>query len=89
MAVEVKRKQNESIESIMRRFKTMVMQSGVQFRVKQTMFRQKKLSYTKKKQKALRKQQIQAKRQYLQRIGKLPLDEKQSTYTAKRVNTIK
>ncbi len=89
MAVEVRRKANESIESIMRRFKTMVMQSGVQFRAKQTMFRQKKLSDSKKKQKALRKQKIQAKRQYLQRIGKLPLDDKQSTYTAKRVNIIK
>jgi len=76
MAVEVKRKKGESVESLLRRFQQRVMQSGVQYRAKQIQFKDKEPSKRKLKQSALRRNKIRSKRAYLQRVGKLPLDDK-------------
>ncbi len=75
MAVEVKRKKGESTESLLRRFRQCVMQSGVQYRAKEVRFHDKPDSPRKLKESALRRKRIGAKRKYLQRIGKLPLDD--------------
>lgn len=84
MAVEVKRKKSESTESLLRRFRQRVVQSGVQFRAKQVRYHEKPTSKTKKKQSALRRQDIKSKREYLRRIGKLPLeDNTRQSFTGK------
>ncbi len=88
MAVEVKRKKGESVESLLRRFRQRVMQSGVQYRAKEVRYRTKPNSPQKQKDSALRKIKIKGKREYLQRIGKLPLDD-QKSYSGKRTSVIK
>ena len=91
MAVEVKRKKTESTESLLRRFRQRVMQSGIQYRAKQVRFHTKPDSKQKKKQAALRKQYIKGRRAYLQRIGKLPLDDDKNnrSFSGKRKSIIK
>jgi len=90
MAVEVKRKKGESAESLLRRFRQRFMQSGVQYRAKEVRFHEKPDSKQKKKARALRRKDIRAKRKYLQRIGKLPLDDKDNkSYSSKRKNVVK
>ena len=90
MAVDVKRKKSESAESLLRRFRQRVMQSGVQYRAKEVRFHEKPASKQKQKATALRRQNIKAKRAYLQRIGKLPLDDKDNkSYSSKRKSVIR
>jgi len=84
MTVEVKRKKGESIESFMRRFQQRVVQSGVQFRAKQNQFREKKASKRQLKESALRRQTVHSKREYLQKVGKLPLEDKRGGRTNTR-----
>ncbi len=88
MAVEVKRKKGESVESLLRRFRQRVMQSGVQYRAKEVRYRTKPVSSAKKKDSALRKIKIKGKRTYMKRVGKLPLDDTKS-YSGKRKSIIK
>lgn len=78
MAVEVKRKKGESAESLLRRFRQNVTRSGLQIRAKQSRFHERPESSKKKKDAALRRMNIRAKREYLKRIGKLPLDDRNS-----------
>lgn len=90
MAVEVKRKKSESTESLLRRFRERVKQSGIQYRAKQVMFHTRPESKIKKKQSALRRKDVQGKREYLKRIGKLPLDDNvKQSYSGKRKSVIK
>ena len=90
MAVEVKRKKGESAESLLRRFRQRVMQSGVQYRAKQVKYHEKPESKQKVKDKALRKIDIRSKREYLQRIGKLPMDDKgKQSYSGRRKSVVK
>lgn len=91
MAVEVKRKKGESTESLLRRFRQRVMQSGVQYRAKDVRFHTKPTSPRKQKESALRRKTIKAKRAYLQRIGKLPLDDKKNgkSFSGKRTSVVK
>lgn len=71
MAVEVKRKGNESSESLIRRFGRRVIQSGVIWKAKKDRFHQKPDSKRKVKESALRRRYVQHKREYLRKIGKL------------------
>ena len=90
MAVEVKRKKGESAESLLRRFRQRVMQSGVQYRAKEVKFHEKPESRQKVKEKALRKIDIRSKREYLQRIGKLPMDDRsKQSYSGRRKSVVK
>lgn len=73
--VEVKKKNNESMESLIRRFNKKVQQSGVLNRVKDGQFfvaprtrRQVKIS-------AVRKQLISDKKEYLKKIGQIDEEE--------------
>ena len=75
MAVEVKRKQNESVESLLRRFSKRVMQSRVIINAKNARYRAKPKTKRQIKESALRRKYIRAKREYLQKIGQLPLDD--------------
>jgi len=71
MPVEVKRKGNESSESLIRRFSRRVLQSGVIWKAKKERFHQQPESKRKIKEDALRRLYIQKKREYLRKIGKL------------------
>ncbi|MFH1890778.1 MAG: hypothetical protein ABIJ91_04420 [Candidatus Kuenenbacteria bacterium] len=75
MAVEVKRKQNESVEGLLRRFSKRVLQSRVIFRAKANRYRVKPKTKRQIKEVALRRKYVRSKREYLQKIGQLPVDD--------------
>ena len=68
--VEVKRKQNESIGSLMRRFNRFVQQSGVLLKAKKSQFRQKKQTKRKEKMSAIMGMHLSALRRRLEKLGK-------------------
>lgn len=72
MAVEVKRKQNESVEGLLRRFSQRMLQSRVIFRAKAGRYRTKPKTKLQVKESALRRKYLRDKRDYLQKIGQLP-----------------
>lgn len=68
--VEVKRKPNESIGSLMRRFNRFVQVSGVLLRAKKTRFREKKKTERKEKMAAIMGMHLSALRRRLEKLGK-------------------
>lgn len=84
MAVEVKRKQNESVEGLLRRFQQRVLQSRVIFRAKATQYHQKPKTKRQIKENALRRKYNRAKREYLQKTGQLPEDTPAGSFGYKR-----
>lgn len=74
MAVEVKRKQNESIAAFMRRFTKRMMESRVLINAKKRRFYESPKSEAMKKVSAIRRKKMQQEREYLRKIGKLPLE---------------
>ncbi|MBI4090594.1 MAG: 30S ribosomal protein S21 [Candidatus Komeilibacteria bacterium] len=69
--VEVKRKEGESFESLIRRFSRRTVQSGRLIQAKKIRFFQKPASSLAKKESALRRAKNRNQREYLKRIGKL------------------
>ncbi|MCX6784616.1 MAG: 30S ribosomal protein S21 [Candidatus Komeilibacteria bacterium] len=69
--VEVKKKNNESFESLIRRFSKKVMQSGRIIQAKKVRFLKNSPNKRARKISALRRQIITGKREYLRKIGKL------------------
>lgn len=69
--LEVKRKDNESFEGLMRRFSKKLLQSGRIIQVKKIKFYQKPLNKRAVKLRALRREELKRKREYLRKIGKL------------------
>lgn len=67
--VEVKRKDKESIESMLRRFNKKLQQSGNIYRARKVRFHEKRKSKTIQKQEATRKQKITERREYLKKLG--------------------
>ena len=80
MAVEVKRKQNESVEGLLRRFSQRVLQSRVIFRAKATQYHTKPKTKRQIKEDALRRNYVRAKRAYLQKTGQLPDDTQAGSF---------
>ncbi|HLC99484.1 MAG TPA: 30S ribosomal protein S21 [Patescibacteria group bacterium] len=74
MAVEVKRKPNESMESFMRRFTKRMMESRVLINSKKRRFFESPKSATQQRASATRRKQLQTEREYLRKIGKLTLE---------------
>ena len=72
MSIEVKRKNNETVEAMLRRFNKKVLQSGVLNRAKQVRFYQKPKSKNQVRQQALQRLTLQQRREFLRKIGKLP-----------------
>jgi len=68
--VEVKRKPNESIGSLLRRFNRFVQQSGVLFKAKQNQYRQKKQTERKEKNAAIMGMHLSELRKRLEKLGK-------------------
>ena len=83
--LEVKRKDNESFESLMRRFSKKLLQSGRIIQAKKIQYHTKPLNKRAQKLKALRKSEINQKREYLRKIGKLDelLDKRKGNYKKK------
>lgn len=71
---EIKRKQNESIESLLRRFKQGLQRGRVLIKVKEGQYFQKDTSKREKREKALRRKNINEKKEYLRKTGKLKDD---------------
>ncbi|MCX6785416.1 MAG: 30S ribosomal protein S21 [Candidatus Komeilibacteria bacterium] len=69
--LEVKKKDNESFESLIRRFTRKTIQSGKIIQAKKIRFYQKPISKRAQKAKALRREEIKKQREYLRKIGKL------------------
>ena len=71
MVVEVKKKDGESVESMLRRFTRKVQQSGVLIRAKRGKFYEREKSEHEQKEAAIRRTELRSKREYLRKIGKL------------------
>lgn len=69
--IEVKRKDNESFDSLLRRFNKRIQQSRILQRLKEDRFYQKPLSDLKTKRRAAKKTELREKREYLKKIGRL------------------
>lgn len=68
--VEVKRKDRESIEGMIRRFTKKLQQSGNIYRARKIRFHQKNKSRTVLKEEAKRKNMIMERREYLKKLGR-------------------
>ncbi|HAH04301.1 MAG: hypothetical protein UV78_C0019G0003 [Parcubacteria group bacterium GW2011_GWA2_43_17] len=69
--LEVKKKDGESFESLMRRFSKKLLQSGRIIQAKKVRYFTKQLNKRAQKLKALRRGEMNKKREYLRKIGKL------------------
>ncbi len=69
--VEVRRKEGESVESLLRRFTKRVQQSGVLLRAKRGRFYEPPKTKRKVREDALRRKGIREHKEYLRKIGKL------------------
>ena len=79
--LEVKRKDGESFESLLRRFTRKIIQSGKILQAKKVRFHQKPKTKREVKASALRREELRRQRDYLRRIGKLDeLQEKKKRY---------
>ena len=67
--VEVKRKPNESIGSLMRRFNRFVQQSGVLLKAKKSRFREKKVTDRREKNAAIMGVHLAGLRRKLEKLG--------------------
>lgn len=79
--VEVKKKDNESFESLVRRFTKKIIQSGKVIQAKKIRFYQKPLNKSAKKRRAINRELMKKQKEYLRKIGKLDelLDSKKKT----------
>lgn len=68
--IEVKKKEKETTESLMRRFSRKIQQSGVLVRARRTRFRTEEKSKTKKREEALYKVKIRKEIDKLKKLGK-------------------
>lgn len=68
--MEVKRKPNESIGSLTRRFSRLVQRSGLLARAKKSKHREKQVTERIEKNRAIMRQELRALRQRLEKLGK-------------------
>lgn len=73
--VEVRRKERESLESLIRRFNKRVQQSGRLYIARQTRFFLREKSRNLKRASAIRSAELRAERELLRKLGKLPQHE--------------
>ena len=69
--LEVKKKDHESFEGLIRRFTKKTIQSGKIIQAKKIQFHQKPLSKRAQKNKAIRRENVKQQKEYLRKIGKL------------------
>lgn len=73
---ELKRKEGESFEGFLRRFKLYLQNSKKLNKAKEKRYLNPKKNKRQRKQQALVGKQIREKKEYLKKIGKLPEDER-------------
>lgn len=71
--VEVKRKEGESFESLLRRFNRKIQQSGVLVRARKIQFYEPKKSRNLVRESARRRSELRLEREELKKLGKLPV----------------
>lgn len=69
--IDVKRKDNESFDGLLRRFNKRIQQSRMLQRLKEDRFYTKPLSELKTRRRAAKKVELKEKREYLKKIGRL------------------
>lgn len=69
--IEVRRREKESVESLLRRFTRRVQQSGVLIEARKSQFRQPKKSKLRIRQEAIKRDEIKAEKEKLRKLGKL------------------
>lgn len=69
--IEIKRKDNESIGSLLRRFSKKVQQSGLLLQARNARFKTKNKSRTERRKSALRRNEIISEKEKLRKLGKL------------------
>lgn len=69
--IEVKKKDNESVGSLLRRFSRKVQQSGLLLQARSSRFQEKQKSRTERRKSALRRNQIVAQKERDRKLGKL------------------
>lgn len=73
--IEVKKKSNESVESLLRRFKRRLQRSRILVRVKEDRFFKKDITKRSQKVSALARNSKRREMEYLKKIGKLKEEE--------------
>jgi len=71
MPLEVRKKEKETPQSLIRRFTRRVQQSGLLFRARKIRFRERGKSRQMKKRAALRREEIKKEYEKLKKLGKL------------------
>lgn len=69
--IEVRRKEKESIQSLLYRFKKSIQQSGILLEARERRFYQRKKSRQAKKRAALRREELKRKYEKLRKLGQL------------------
>lgn len=70
MALEIRKKEKESSQSLIRRFAKAVQKSGILIQARERMFKERGLSEEKKKRAALRREELKKYYQELEKLGK-------------------
>jgi ribosomal protein S21 len=70
-ALEVRKKEKENVQSLVRRFTKAVQQSGILLRAREKMYKDRNISEEKKKRSALRRLELKAKYERLKKLGKI------------------
>ena len=70
MALEIKKQERETSQSLIRRFQKRVQQSGFLLRVRKARFKQRKKSEQMKKRAALRREELKKEYEKLSKLGK-------------------
>lgn len=73
---EIKKRKGETFESLMRRFRRRMQQSGKLLQAKKVRFLKTDPNKTKRKHSALHRLDMAKRRAYLAKIGKLPVEER-------------
>lgn len=71
MGLEVRKKEKETSQNLIRRFTKRVQQSGVLLQARKNMFKHRQKSDETKKRAALRREQLKKEYQVLKKLGKL------------------
>jgi len=71
MALEVRKKEKETSQNLIRRFTKRVKQSGILLQARKMMFKQRRKSDESKKRAALRREDLKKQYQILKKLGKI------------------
>lgn len=70
MALEVRKKERETSQNLIRRFSRRIQESGILFRARKVRFKERKKSEQMKKRTALRREELKKEYEKLRKLGK-------------------